>query len=68
MNKTWREGEEKKVIFGKGVRIEETTPFGLVTDSVMGGLVIPVDGAQFEIVRRVVDDPIVMVVVCITGE
>ena len=39
--------------------------FELVTDSVLGGLVMP---TQIKIGRRVVDGPIDTVAVCIVGE
>ena len=42
-------------------------PFGLVTASVLGGLVMPVDDGQIEIGRRVVDGPISTVAVCTMG-
>ena len=61
-------GEEKEAFFGKGVWVEETPPFGLITDSVLGGLVMPVDDAQIEVGRRVVDGPIITVTVCIMRE
>ena len=64
---TSRQGEERKGFFGKSVRVEEITPFGLVTASVLGGLVMPVDDGQIEIGRRVVDGLISTVAVCTMG-
>jgi len=51
-NKTRRlggRGRKRRRSSAKGLRVEETTPFRLVKDSVLDGLVIPVDDAKVEI-------------------